>query len=167
MKIAIVSGYFNPIHIGHLDYLEAAKALAHKLFVIVNNDHQVEIKGSTPFMNETDRMRIVSALACVDGATLSIDKDGSVLETLKYLVMSNQACGRNSFIFCNGGDRGDGNTPEESFCAENSYHLTSQYNVGGGKKESSSTLIHNAAKKDAIVHDEIKKVDKCLRRFGV
>ena len=167
MKIAIVSGYFNPIHIGHLDYLEAAKSLAHKLFVIVNNDHQVEIKGSTPFMNETDRMRIVSALACVDKTTLSIDKDGSVLETLKHLVVSNQACGRNSFVFCNGGDRGDGNTPEEAFCADNAYHLTSEYSVGGGKRESSSTLIHKAARNDKIVHDEIKKTDKILRRFGI
>ena len=167
MKIAIVSGYFNPIHIGHLDYLEGAKAIADKLFVIINSDHQVEIKGSTPFMSETDRMRIVSALACVDGATLSIDSDGSVLETLKYLVRTNQACGRNSFIFCNGGDRGDSNTPEEEFCGENSYHLTSRYNVGGGKKASSSTIIHDAARKDAEVHNELKKVDKALRRFGV
>ena len=54
MKIAIVSGYFNPLHVGHLDYLETAKKISDKLIVIVNNDHQVSLKGSTPFMTKED-----------------------------------------------------------------------------------------------------------------
>ena len=167
MKFAICSGYFNPLHIGHLDYLQEAKALADKLFVIVNNDHQVEIKGSTPFMNEKDRIRIVSALECVDSATLSTDRDSSVLETLKRIVVQNQACGRNSFIFCNGGDRGDSNTPEEQFCNDNSYHLTSTYNVGGGKSESSSVLINKATVMHRSINDELKKIDKTLKGFDL
>jgi hypothetical protein len=118
-------------------------------------------------MDEEDRVRIVSALRCVNKAVLSRDKDSSVIETLKHVVIQNQANGRNTFIFCNGGDRGNNNTPEEEFCSNNNNQLTSLYNVGGGKKESSSTLIHNAAKKNAAVHDEIKKVDKVLRKFGV
>ena len=146
MKIAIVSGYFNPLHVGHLDYLETAKKISDKLIVIVNNDHQVSLKGSTPFMTEEDRIRIVSALRCVDGVYLSTDKDASVLGTLKHVLVQNQANGRNHFMFCNGGDRSNTNTPEERLCSSNSYNLTSVYNVGGNKAESSSVLINNAAK---------------------
>jgi cytidyltransferase-like protein len=167
VKFAICSGYFNPIHIGHLDYLQHAKSLGDKLFVIVNNDHQVEIKGSTPFMNEKDRYRIVSALECVDGVTLSTDRDNSVLKTLKHLVIHNQGCGRNSFIFCNGGDRGSENTPEEQFCSYNSYLLTSTYNVGGDKAESSSVLINKATVMHRSINDELKKIDKTLKGFDL
>ena len=62
MKIAIVSGYFNPLHVGHLDYMGSAKELADKLIVIVNSDYQVTLKGSTPFMREEDRIRIIKSL---------------------------------------------------------------------------------------------------------
>ena len=148
MKIAIVSGYFNPLHVGHLDYMEAAKKIADKLFVIINNDYQVSLKGSTFFMCESERKRIVSALRFVDDTFISRDKDESVLGTLQRILVSHQANGRNSFIFCNGGDRSNTNTPEERLCSSNSYHLTSVYNVGGKKRQSSSDLISIAAKKD-------------------
>ena len=152
MKIAIVSGYFNPLHVGHLDYMEAAKELADKLIVIVNSDFQVSLKGSTPFMREEDRIRIIKSLKTVDKVYLSTDRDDSVLETLKYVVVQNQACGRNKFLFCNGGDRSDTNTPEERLCRSNSHHLTSVYNIGGSKRQSSSHLISKAAKRDGAGH---------------
>ena len=167
MKIAIVSGYFNPLHVGHLDYLETAKKISDKLIVIVNNDHQVSLKGSTPFMTEEDRIRIVSALRCVDGVYLSTDKDASVLGTLKHVLVQNQANGRNHFMFCNGGDRSNTNTPEERLCSSNSYNLTRVYNVGGNKAESSSVLINNAAKMQRESQDELKKIDKVLREFNL
>jgi D-beta-D-heptose 7-phosphate kinase/D-beta-D-heptose 1-phosphate adenosyltransferase len=148
MKYAIVSGYFNPLHVGHLDYMQAAKDLGDKLIVIVNSDYQVTLKGSTPFMNQSDRLKIIKALKCVDRVYLSTDKDGSVLGTLKHVLVQNQANGRNSFLFCNGGDRSDTNTPEERLCRSNSYHLTSVYNVGGEKRQSSSEIISKAAGKD-------------------
>ena len=148
MKMAIVSGYFNPLHVGHLDYIEAAKALADKLIVIVNSDYQVTLKGSTPFMREADRMRIIKSLKAVDKVYLSTDRDTSVLETLKHVLVQNQANGRNYFMFCNGGDRSGSNTPEERLCASNSYQLTSAYNIGGNKKQSSSYLISQAASRD-------------------
>ena len=167
MKIAIVSGYFNPLHVGHLDYLETAKKISDKLIVIVNNDHQVSLKGSTPFMTEEDRIRIVSALRCVDGVYLSTDKDASVLGTLKHVLVQNQANGRNHFMFCNGGERSNTNTPEERLCSSNSYNLTSVYNVGGNKAESSSVLINNAAKMQRESQDELKKIDKVLKEFNL
>jgi len=59
-KAVIVSGYFNPIHKGHLEYFNNAKAMADELFVIVNNDHQRVLKGSREFQGEEERMIIVS-----------------------------------------------------------------------------------------------------------
>ena len=62
MRIVICSGFMNPIHTGHIDYMESAKALGNYLIVIVNNDEQVKLKGSTPFMSESDRLRIVESM---------------------------------------------------------------------------------------------------------
>ena len=58
-KGMIVSGYFNPIHKGHIEYFNNAKALADELFVIVNNDHQRVLKGSKEFQQEQERVFIV------------------------------------------------------------------------------------------------------------
>ena len=96
-------------------------------------------------------------MRCVDGVYLSTDKDASVLGTLKHVLVQNQANGRNHFMFCNGGDRSNTNTPEERLCSSNSYNLTSVYNVGGNKAESSSVLINNAAKMQRESQDELKK----------
>ena len=77
-KAIILSGYFNPIHKGHLDYFNNAKAKADKLFVIVNNDLQRQLKGSKEFQDENERMVIVSNIKAVDKAILSVDSDRSV-----------------------------------------------------------------------------------------
>ena len=85
-KAIIVSGYFNPIHKGHLEYFNNAKAMADKLFVIVNNDHQRELKGSKEFQDENERMIIVSNIKAVDKAILSIDTDRTVCATIKMIA---------------------------------------------------------------------------------
>ena len=82
MNIVIVSGYFNPIHSGHIDYLQSAKKHGDLLFVIVNNDNQVKVKGSVPFMDEEERVSIVQNIKGVNSAIVSIDTDGSVCKTL-------------------------------------------------------------------------------------
>ena len=140
MRVVIISGYFNPLHTGHLDYIKAASELGDKLVVIVNNDKQVELKGSKPFMNEFDRMRIVSAVKGVDKAVLSIDEGGSVIETLKA-IYNEYAVDYffDSMTFCNGGDRTKGNSPEEQYCEWRG--IKTVYNVGGGKTQSSSSLL--------------------------
>ena len=84
-KVIIVSGYFNPIHKGHLEYFNNAKSMADKLFVIVNNDNQAKLKKGNSFMNELDRMKIVSSLKCVDEVFLSIDKDKTQCKSLEHL----------------------------------------------------------------------------------
>ena len=86
-KAIIVSGYFNPIHKGHLEYFNNAKAMADELFVIVNNDHQRELKGSKEFQDEKERMIIVSNISAVDKAILSIDADRTVCATIKMIAL--------------------------------------------------------------------------------
>ena len=141
MIIGIISGYFNPIHTGHLDYVEDAKQLCDKLYVIVNNDKQVELKGSTRFMSEGSRVRITGALRAVDRAILSVDDGPSVVKTIKKIYEENRYDSFvYGFIFMNGGDRKEGNTPEGDFCKNSGISLL--YNVGGGKTESSSTLLN-------------------------
>ena len=140
MRVVVISGYFNPLHTGHLDYIKGASELGDKLIVIVNNDKQVELKRSKPFMTEFDRMRIVSEIKGVDKAVLSIDKDGSVVETIASLYSEYSVdYFFDSMVFCNGGDRTKGNSPEEQYCYWKG--IKTVYNVGGRKIQSSSSLI--------------------------
>ena len=74
-KAIIVSGYFNPLHKGHLELFEKAKGAGDQLWVIVNSDLQRELKGSKIFMDENERFLIISALKNVDKVFISIDKD--------------------------------------------------------------------------------------------
>ncbi len=85
MIVGIISGYFNPIHTGHLDYIESAKELCDTLYVIVNNDKQVELKGSKRFMSEESRVRIAGSLRAVDNAILSVDDDPSVVKSIEKI----------------------------------------------------------------------------------
>tara|TARA_R110000765_G_scaffold341540_1_gene431633 strand:+ start:2010 stop:2441 length:432 start_codon:yes stop_codon:yes gene_type:complete len=140
MRIVICSGYMNPIHAGHIDFLEAAKKLGDILVVIVNNDKQVALKGSKVFMDEEERCRIVSSLKCVGECVISIDDDKSVISTLKK-VHSKYATDVfvEYIVFANGGDRNVGNSPEEDFCQ--SVGIRTVYSVGGEKTQSSSSLL--------------------------
>ena len=107
MKTIAVSGYFDPIHIGHLEYLELAKKLGDRLVVIVNNNHQCVLKKGKPFMDEEDRVKIVEALGIVDEVFLSIDEDKSVCASLDAIKPD---------IFANGGDRSTSEVPESVIC---------------------------------------------------
>ena len=85
-KAIIISGDFNHIHKGHLECFNNAKAISDKLFVIVNNDHQRELKGSKEFQDENERTVIVSNIKAVDEAILSIDTDRTVCATIKIIA---------------------------------------------------------------------------------
>ena len=144
MRVGIISGYFNPIHTGHLDYIEGAKEKCDLLYVIVNSDQQVNIKGSKQFMDECSRLRIVRALACVNKAIVSIDDDSTVCRSIKSI--HKQYCDDpfvSDIYFMNGGDRGQGTVPEAEVCEELDIKMI--YNVGGVKTESSSTLLQKVA----------------------
>lgn len=79
----MVSGYFNPLHYGHVEYINAAKINCDYLIAVVNSDSQVKLKGSIPFMDEVHRTNIVRNLKSVDECIISIDEDKTQCETLK------------------------------------------------------------------------------------
>ena len=137
-KAIIVSGYFNPIHKGHLEYINNAKALADQLFVIVNSDYQRELKGSKEFQDEEERMIIVSNIKAVDQAVLSIDKDRTVCETLRKVA---EEFGEEfDLVFANGGDQDNESIPEGPVCEEVGIVLIDGL---GNKIQSSSWLLKN------------------------
>ena len=116
-KVVIVSGYFDPLHVGHLEYLRMASQLGDTLLVIVNNDEQAKLKKGESFMNEKDRMEIIFALGIVDEVLLSSDTDGSVCDSLDKVVQFHNEVGIDyEFIFCNGGDRHLEEIPETEVC---------------------------------------------------
>ena len=135
-KANIVSGYFNPIHKGHLEYFNNAKALADQLFVIVNNDHQRELKGSKEFQDENERMIIVSNIKSVDKAILSIDTDRTVCATIK--MIAEQFGSEFEFGFANGGDQNNDTIPERAVCEQMNVALIDGL---GDKIQSSSWLL--------------------------
>ena len=135
-KAIIVSGYFNPIHKGHLEYFLNAKSLANFLFVIVNNDHQRALKESKEFQLEEERMLIVSYLKPVDKAILSIDTDRTVCETIAKIA---KEYGNDyDLAFANGGDQNNSTIPETDVCQERQIALHDGF---GDKIQSSSWLI--------------------------
>ena len=131
-KTAIVSGYFDPLHVGHLEYFKLAKDLADELIVIVNNREQCLLKKGDEFMDENDRLEIVFHLDMVDEAILAQDKDKSVSETIEAI---NRMKPFDKLIFCNGGDRDASNSPEVQVCGE----LGIDFQQGLGKKIRSSS----------------------------
>ena len=136
MKAIIVSGYFNPIHKGHLEYLNCANAIADKLFVIVNNDYQRELKGSKEFQDEEERLIIISNIKAVDEAVLAIDQDRSVCATIRRI---SQEFGKDyELAFANGGDQNNESIPEAPICKELGVSLIDGL---GEKIQSSSWLL--------------------------
>ncbi len=133
--IVCASGFFNPLHKGHITYLEAAKQLGDYLIVIVNNDKQVRLKGTIPFMDENERMVIVKALACVDEVVLSTDEDLSVNQTLISIM---------PHIFANGGDVSFDRIREREVCEE--YGIRIVTGVGGEKIQSSTKILKQTTK---------------------
>ena len=136
-KAIIVSGYFNPIHKGHLEYFKNAKKLSEELFVIVNSDFQRELKGSKAFQDEEERMIIVNSIKGVDKAILSIDKDRTVCKTIEKIA--NQFSEEYELSFANGGDQNNDTIPEKPICKELGVSLIDGL---GDKIQSSSWLLN-------------------------
>jgi D-beta-D-heptose 7-phosphate kinase/D-beta-D-heptose 1-phosphate adenosyltransferase len=133
----VVSGYFNPVHKGHLELFQQAKSLGDFLIVIVNSDLQRELKGSREFMSEDERLLLVEALKPVDFALISVDKDKTQNQTLKEIFAM---FGRGfNLIFANGGDQTNQSIPEADTCKFLNIGLTD----GLGKKIQSSSWLLN------------------------
>ncbi len=130
-KIVCVSGYFDPIHIGHIEYFKLSRKIGTKLMVIVNNDDQAKLKKGKHFMPMKERIEIIRELKCVDYVVPSIDTDRTVCATIASLEPV-------PHYFCNGGDQNNNTIPETDVCNRLGIELRDGF---GEKIQSSSWLI--------------------------
>lgn len=138
LKLIIASGYFDCLHDGHLNYLNAAKQLGDLLFVIVNNDVQAKLKKGFSLIPEDTRVNILYNLKAVDFAIKAVDKERSVIESLKLIhsVFHDIA----NITFAKGGDSTIDNILEKNICEK--LNIEIKFGVGGGEKiQSSSGLL--------------------------
>ena len=135
--MVIVSGYFNPIHIGPIEYLNRAKELGDKLFVIVNSDFQRNLKGSKEFMLEEERKTIIENIKSVDYSMISIDRDRSVVKSIEYAY--NLFSDEYDFYFGNGGDQTNEISLEKEICKKLSIKTVDKLGI---KIQSSSWLLN-------------------------
>ena len=139
-KVIIVSGYFNPLHKGHIEYFNNAKSQGDKLFVVVNNDLQRALKGSKEFMKQDERLCIVENLKMVDAAMVSVDHDRTVCDSLRFIhsLYEQMSGGETALAFANGGDQNNDTIPERPVCEELGIELIDDL---GEKIQSSSWLL--------------------------
>jgi cytidyltransferase-like protein len=130
MKIIAVSGYFDPLHAGHIEYFKLAKALGDKLVVILNNDEQICLRKSKPFMPLEQRRKILEAIKYVDEVYVSIDRDDETVCRSLQVVMPH--------VFAKGGDKFKYEIPEASICEELGIEVVDSL---GKKIQSSSDLV--------------------------
>lgn len=146
-KIVIESGFFNPLHGGHLDMIEAGAKLGDKLIVIVNNDKQQLLKKGKIILPAENRARLIRALRDVDEVIISVDEDPSVIKSLEVIA---QKYPHDELVFANGGDRDSEKAiPEGDVCRQ--YNIEMMFGVGGMEKADSSTRINQATGNEAIV----------------
>jgi len=130
-----ISGFFQILHVGHIDYITSARKLGGYLTVIVNSDEQAKLKNTPLVVNQNDRAKLISHIRGVDEVCIAIDEDGTVSKSLELLKPQ---------IFCNGGDRKINNSePKETKTCER-LGIKMVYGVGGEKSESSSSILQRA-----------------------
>lgn len=141
MKRVIVSGYFNPLHGGHLDMIEAARALGDYLIVVVNNDKQQILKKGKIILDEENRARLMRALRDVDEVVMSVDEDPGQALTLRKI---RELYPDDELIFANGGDRGAKTLPENEAQAAADCNIQTVFGIGSHEveKRDSSTRIN-------------------------
>ena len=142
-KIVMVSGGFDPVHIGHVRLFEEAKKLGDKLVVVINNDNWLLLKKGYVFMPEHERKEIIEAFSAVDKVILSKHKKNT-----KDISISKEILALRPHVFAKGGDRHVGNipTPEVSVCNEIGCEIVNDVGFGG-KVQSSSLLVKEALSK--------------------
>jgi cytidyltransferase-like protein len=139
MKVVLVTGGFDPLHSGHIEYFKEAKKLGDKLVVAVNSDAWLTRKKGRPFMPFEERIKIIEALEVVDQTTyvMSDDKNDDAGGAIFHTLATH---GNIEIIFANGGDRKEGNVPEEEQWGKDP-RITFVYGVGGNNKMNSSSWI--------------------------
>ena len=148
-KIVVISGYFSPVHQGHVEYARMAKEFAGPdglVYVIVNSDAQSLLKKKFSFVPEQDRLAVMGALRYVDAVFLSIDTDRTVCKTIEWICQNAPV---KPTHFANGGDvTASAPCPEEPVCRAHGIELV----YGLGDKIQSSSWILEASVKEAYTH---------------
>jgi len=137
---AIVSGGFDPVHVGHLRMFQDAKNLANKVILLLNNDEWLIKKKGKPFMNESQRKEILDGFESVSEVIIQNSSEKSSSQAIKDFVLKNP---NKAICYCNGGDRSNiENIREADMCKKHGVSL--EFRVGGEEKiESSSELTKN------------------------
>lgn len=134
-KIVLVTGGFDPLHTGHIEYFKAAKQLGDTLVVGVNSDDWLTRKKGRPFLPFGERQSIIKALEVVDDVIAFDDRDGTAKDAIKFLLYKHTDC---QIVFANGGDRTVDNIPEMDI---SNNRLMFEFGVGGENKLNSSSWI--------------------------
>jgi cytidyltransferase-like protein len=140
IKMGIISGYFNPIHMGHIEYIQGAIEQCELLTVIINNDYQVALKGAKKFMDENHRKNILQNIKGVTEAIISLDSDITVCKTLEELYKFYHE--KFNLIFFNSGDRDKSNSVSSEIILCNELGIEYQY-IPRPKLYSSSEILKN------------------------
>jgi cytidyltransferase-like protein len=133
--LVLITGGFDPLHSGHIAYIQSAKKLGDTLVVGVNSDAWLTRKKGAPFMSFDERMNIVKNIKDVDFVLEFNDDDGSARSAIK---LARQTWPNHKIIFANGGDRTDANIPEMDIVDNNLQFI---FGVGGFNKANSSSWI--------------------------
>lgn len=134
--LPVVSGGFDPLHSGHINYIyQARKIFKSPVIVLLNSDEWLIRKKGAYFMPYTERMTVLASLKPVMGVYRFNDDDNTCIDGLALL----NGMFSNRLVFCKGGDRTADNTPEQDFCKMMGIHM--QFGVGGGKTQASSDLL--------------------------
>jgi len=144
-RIVLVTGGFDPLHSGHIEYFKAAKELGDKLVVGVNTDMWLTRKKGRPFMPISERISIIQNLSMVDHCILYDDDDDTSIEAIKNVKMMYPDA---QVVFANGGDRTQENIPEMVFD-----DVEFVFGVGGEDKKNSSSWILDEWKNPKTVRD--------------
>lgn len=139
MRVVLVTGGFDPLHSGHIEYFKAAKALGDHLMVALNSDAWLTRKKGRPFMPLEERMEIVRNLKVVDSVTSFNDEDDTANFAIKGCL---NTFPDSEIVFANGGDREASNTPEFNTYGRNA-RVHFEFGVGGQEKKNSSSWILN------------------------
>jgi cytidyltransferase-like protein len=131
-KVVLTSGYFDPLHHGHIELFKLSKELGDYLIVVINNDIQTNIKKGYVFMPAEEKAKIIKELSCVDEVFISIDGDHPQCNTLAFLK---------PHIFAKGGDRYSYEIPETPTCRKHGIQIIDGV---GAKVQSSSNLIEKS-----------------------
>jgi len=134
MRISVVSGGFDPIHSGHISYINAAKEYGEYVIVALNSDEWLRKKKGKFFMPFKERKNILENLKNVN-EVISFEDDAAG-SCKNALIEIKKKYPKSNITFCNGGDRN-----KDNFLESNITGIKFVFEVGGDTKINSSSRI--------------------------